>query len=135
PCFQFQHLFFRSTSYICFVRLGVDETVVVMLRFSRNRMAVHWFDISSLHMHQVLSSMWSPTSLVVNGKETHYPVPEPYLPLNFPNGTGMRYEAQEVRQCLLKGMRQPPFFVEDVILCKIYYFRPGDLDCSCMEKY
>lgn len=47
--------------------------------------------------------MWCPTSLVVNGKETQYPVPEPYLPLNFTNSTGMRYEAEEVRQCLLKG--------------------------------
>lgn len=48
--------------------------------------------------------MWCPTSLVVNGKETEYPVPEPHLPLNFINSTGMRYEAEEVRQCLLKGM-------------------------------
>lgn len=47
--------------------------------------------------------MWCPTSLVVNEKETEYPVPEPYLPLNFINSTGMRYEAEEVRQCLLKG--------------------------------
>lgn len=47
--------------------------------------------------------MWCPTSLIVNGKETKYPVPEPYLPLNFLNSTGMRYEAEEVRQCLLKG--------------------------------
>lgn len=48
--------------------------------------------------------MWCPTALVVNGKETQYPVPEPYLPLNFLNSTGMRYEAEEVRQCLLKGI-------------------------------
>lgn len=47
--------------------------------------------------------MWCPTSLEVNGKETKYPLPEPYLPHNFPNSTGMRYEAEEVRQCLLKG--------------------------------
>lgn len=52
---------------------------------------------------QVPDHMWCPTSLVVNGKETEYPVPEPYLPLNFINSTGMRYEAEEVRQCLLKG--------------------------------
>lgn len=48
--------------------------------------------------------MWCPTSLVVNEKETQYPVPEPGLPLNFLNSTGMRYEAEEVRQCLLKGL-------------------------------
>lgn len=49
--------------------------------------------------------MWCPTSLVMNEKETEYPVPEPYLPLNFINSTGMRYEAEEVRQCLLKGTK------------------------------
>lgn len=52
---------------------------------------------------QIAEHMWCPTSLVVNGKETRYPLPEPYMPLNFMNSTGMRYEAEEVRQCLLKG--------------------------------
>lgn len=52
--------------------------------------------------------MWCPTSLIVNGKETQYPLPEPYLPINFPNSTGMRYEAEEVRQCLLKGLKESP---------------------------
>ncbi len=47
--------------------------------------------------------MWCPTSLMVNGVETQYPVPEPSLPLNFINSTGMCYEAEEVRRCLLNG--------------------------------
>uniref|UniRef100_A0A3Q4GTC2 Trans-1,2-dihydrobenzene-1,2-diol dehydrogenase n=1 Tax=Neolamprologus brichardi TaxID=32507 RepID=A0A3Q4GTC2_NEOBR len=55
---------------------------------------------------RVPTPMWCPTSLVVNEKETEYPVPEPYLPLNFINSTGMRYEAEEVRQCLLKGLKE-----------------------------
>lgn len=53
--------------------------------------------------YQVPEHMWCPTSLVVNGKETKYSLPEPGLPLNFINSTGLRYEAEEVRQCLLKG--------------------------------
>ncbi|XP_037553494.1 trans-1,2-dihydrobenzene-1,2-diol dehydrogenase [Nematolebias whitei] len=98
---------------------GVDETVVVTLKFSRGRMAV--FDYSSrLQLLndavivgtkgtiQIPAQMWCPTSLVVNGKETQFPVPEPGLPLNFSNGTGMRYEAEEVRQCLLKGLKESP---------------------------
>ncbi|MGH0121507.1 UNVERIFIED_CONTAM: hypothetical protein FKN15_002456 [Acipenser sinensis] len=47
--------------------------------------------------------MWSPTSLIMNGNETQFPLPEPSQPLNFPNSTGLRYEAQEVRRCLLAG--------------------------------
>lgn len=54
-------------------------------------------------LFQIPEHMWCPTALEVNGKVTEYPLPEPYLPLNFPNSTGMRYEAEEVRQCLLKG--------------------------------
>ncbi|XP_014882817.1 trans-1,2-dihydrobenzene-1,2-diol dehydrogenase-like [Poecilia latipinna] len=57
---------------------------------------------------EVPSPMWCPTSLVVNKKETQYPVPEPSLPLNFTNSTGKRFEAGEVRQCLLKGLKESP---------------------------
>ncbi|CAL8404339.1 unnamed protein product [Boreogadus saida] len=57
---------------------------------------------------RVPAHMWCPTSLIVNGEETQYPLPEPYLPTNFLNSTGMRYEAEEVRQCLLKGLKESP---------------------------
>lgn len=55
---------------------------------------------------QVLGPMHCPTTLVVNDKETEYPLPDPCLPLNFTNSTGLRYEAEEVRQCLRKGRSQ-----------------------------
>ena len=32
-----------------------------------------------------------------------FPLPEPYLPGNYPNCTGLRYEAQEVYTCLKEG--------------------------------
>uniref|UniRef100_A0A1A8NK58 Trans-1,2-dihydrobenzene-1,2-diol dehydrogenase n=1 Tax=Nothobranchius rachovii TaxID=451742 RepID=A0A1A8NK58_9TELE len=96
---------------------GVDETVVVSLKFSGNRLAV--FTCSSgvqlpneaiiagtKGTIKVPSPIWCPTSLIVNGKETQFPVPEPGLPLNFMNSTGMCYEAEEVRQCLLKGLKE-----------------------------
>uniref|UniRef100_A0A3P9LIM3 Trans-1,2-dihydrobenzene-1,2-diol dehydrogenase n=1 Tax=Oryzias latipes TaxID=8090 RepID=A0A3P9LIM3_ORYLA len=96
---------------------GVDETVVVTLKFSKNRMATFTYSSrvelpndaiiagtkGTIHVPE---KMWCPTSLIVNGEERHFPVPEPSLPLNFPNGTGMRYEAEEVRQCLLKGLKE-----------------------------
>uniref|UniRef100_A0A3Q2R4G0 Trans-1,2-dihydrobenzene-1,2-diol dehydrogenase n=1 Tax=Fundulus heteroclitus TaxID=8078 RepID=A0A3Q2R4G0_FUNHE len=97
----------------------VDETVIVTLKFSEKRMAVFTYSSSMNLVNdavivgtkgtiQIPARMWCPTSLVVNGKETQYPVPEPGLPLNFNNGTGMRYEAEEVRQCLLKGLKESP---------------------------
>ena len=59
--------------------------------------------------------MWCPSSLVVNGKETEYPLPEPCMAMNFTNSTGLRYEAEEVRQCLLKGT--PPSRAVPCALC------------------
>lgn len=60
--------------------------------------------------------MWCPTSLIVNDKETEFPVPEPCMPVNFINSTGMRYEAEEVRQRLLKGIQNN--FTFDVTITK-----------------
>uniref|UniRef100_A0A3Q3X8B6 Trans-1,2-dihydrobenzene-1,2-diol dehydrogenase n=1 Tax=Mola mola TaxID=94237 RepID=A0A3Q3X8B6_MOLML len=96
---------------------GVDETVVVTLKYSKNRMAVFTCSsglklpndaiiVGTKGIIRVGYNMWCPTSFVVNGKETQYPLPEPYLPLNFINSTGMRYEAEEVRQCVLKGLKE-----------------------------
>ncbi|XP_027015077.2 trans-1,2-dihydrobenzene-1,2-diol dehydrogenase [Tachysurus fulvidraco] len=96
---------------------GVDESMVVTLKFSQGRLAVCTCTIAvdlpneaviigTKGTIRVPAHMWSPTSLIENGNETQYPVPEPYLPTNFINSTGMRYEAEEVRQCLLKGLKE-----------------------------
>lgn len=96
---------------------GLDETEVVALKFSNNRLAVFTSSsgmklpnsaiiVGTKGTIQIPDEMWCPTVLDVNGKVTQYPVPEPYLPLNFIKSTGMRYEAEEVRQCLLKGLKE-----------------------------
>ncbi|XP_037553492.1 trans-1,2-dihydrobenzene-1,2-diol dehydrogenase [Nematolebias whitei] len=96
---------------------GVDEAVIVSLKFSKNRMATFTCSMGVQLPNEAIIAgtkgtikvpfpMWCPTSLVVNGKETQFPLAEPSLPLNFLNSTGMRYEAEEVRQCLLKGLQE-----------------------------
>ncbi|KAJ8340674.1 hypothetical protein SKAU_G00353070 [Synaphobranchus kaupii] len=96
---------------------GVDEAMVVTLTFPQNRIAVCVCSIAVQLPNEAViigtkgsiripANMWNPTSLVVNGKKTEYPLPQPSLPLNFVNSTGMRYEAEEVRQCLLKGLKE-----------------------------
>lgn len=98
---------------------GVDESVVVVMKFSRKRIAFCTFSIAARLPNdafisgtkgsiQVLGPMHCPTTLVVNNKKTEHPLPEPRLPLNFTNSTGLRYEAEEVRQCLLKGLKESP---------------------------
>lgn len=96
---------------------GVDQTVEVTLKYSNNRIAVLTFsNVVTLESDAIIGGskgyikvpahMWCPTSLVVNGKETQYPLPKPHIPLNFLLSTGMRFEAEEVRQCLLKGLKE-----------------------------
>ncbi|CAI5646029.1 unnamed protein product [Oreochromis niloticus] len=120
-CLQFISMVYNGekpesiqASGVVHVETGVDETVVAILKYSKNRMAVITCSsgvqlpndaiiMGTKGTVRIPAPMWCPTSLVVNDKETEYPVPEPYLPLNFINSTGMRYEAEEVRQCLLKG--------------------------------
>ncbi|XP_047436433.1 trans-1,2-dihydrobenzene-1,2-diol dehydrogenase-like [Mugil cephalus] len=96
---------------------GVDETVIVTMKFSKNRMAVftcsHGIElpndviiVGTKGIIRLPDNMWCPTSLFLNGKETKYPLPEPYLPESYLNSTGLRYEAEEVRQCLLKGRKE-----------------------------
>ncbi|XP_006810760.1 trans-1,2-dihydrobenzene-1,2-diol dehydrogenase-like, partial [Neolamprologus brichardi] len=96
---------------------GVDESVVVTMKFSRKRMALCAFLIAARLPNdaviagtkgsiKVLGPMHCPTKLLVNDKETEYPLPEPCLPLNFTNSTGLHYETEEVRQCLLKGLKE-----------------------------
>ncbi|XP_066558005.1 trans-1,2-dihydrobenzene-1,2-diol dehydrogenase isoform X2 [Amia ocellicauda] len=93
---------------------GVDESMAVVLKFSRNRLALCAFSISATLPNdaticgtkgtiRIPAPMWCPTSLLVNDTESQYPLPDPAMPLNFTNSTGLRYEAEEVRQCLLKG--------------------------------
>ncbi|XP_058851624.1 trans-1,2-dihydrobenzene-1,2-diol dehydrogenase-like [Acipenser ruthenus] len=106
----------------------VDEAATVVLSFSSNRMAVcictvsvqlpnEAFIFGTKGTIKIPAPMWSPTSLIVNGNETQFPLPEPYQPLNFPNSTGLRYEAQEVRRCLLAGLKQSPrMMLEDTAL-------------------
>uniref|UniRef100_A0A4W5R223 Trans-1,2-dihydrobenzene-1,2-diol dehydrogenase n=1 Tax=Hucho hucho TaxID=62062 RepID=A0A4W5R223_9TELE len=94
---------------------GVDESMVVVMKFPRNRLAFCFFSTAvslpndatingTKGTIRVLGPMHCPTTLEVNGKMTQYPLPEPSLPLNFTNSTGLRYEAEEVGQCMLKGM-------------------------------
>ncbi|KAK5873679.1 hypothetical protein PBY51_018699 [Eleginops maclovinus] len=111
---------------------GVDESVVVVMKFSKNRMAFCTFSIAvrlpndaviagTKGSIKVLGPMHCPTTLVVNDKETEYPLPEPGLPLNFDNSTGLCFEAEEVRQCLLKGLKESPLMplADSVLLTEI----------------
>ncbi|XP_072348592.1 trans-1,2-dihydrobenzene-1,2-diol dehydrogenase-like isoform X2 [Scyliorhinus torazame] len=98
---------------------GVDEAVTIVLKYSRKRMALVTVTMAVQLANQATISgtkgtitipglMWCPTSLVVNGKAQEFPLPAPPQPLNFINSTGLCYEAERVRQCLQKGLKECP---------------------------
>ncbi|KAM8927757.1 trans-1,2-dihydrobenzene-1,2-diol dehydrogenase-like [Pelodytes ibericus] len=98
---------------------GVDETVTIILEYAGKRQAVLTCTIAAILPNQaaitgtkgtilVPSFMWCPTSLIVNGKEMQFPLPPPTKPICFINSTGLRYEAEHVRQCLQKGLKESP---------------------------
>ena len=45
-----------------------------------------------------------------------YPYPEAKYPFNFHNSAGLRYEAQHVRECLQKGLKESPVLSLDETL-------------------
>ena len=47
-----------------------------------------------------------PTKLESSAGVREYPLPETTLPLNYPNSTGLRYEAEEVRRYLAEGKKE-----------------------------
>ncbi|XP_043915579.1 trans-1,2-dihydrobenzene-1,2-diol dehydrogenase-like [Protopterus annectens] len=98
---------------------GVDEVTAIILKFPSNRLAtITCSTATQLPNRAVIfgtkgtivipTFVWCPTSLIVNGHEIEYPLPPPSRPLNYNKSTGLRYEAEEVRQCLLKGMKESP---------------------------
>ncbi|CAH2319070.1 trans-1,2-dihydrobenzene-1,2-diol dehydrogenase [Pelobates cultripes] len=98
---------------------GVDETVTIIIQFAGKRQAILTCSIAvelpnqavisgTKGTIQIPSFFWCPTSLIVNGKETNYPVPPTTKYLHFLNSTGLSYQAEHVRQCLLKGLKESP---------------------------
>ncbi|XP_071966306.1 trans-1,2-dihydrobenzene-1,2-diol dehydrogenase-like [Engystomops pustulosus] len=98
---------------------GVAEAATVILQYPGNRQAILTCTMATELPNQAVISgtkgiiqipsyMWSPTSLIVNGKETKYTLPPTTKHLCFNNSTGLSYEAEHVRQCLLKGLKESP---------------------------
>lgn len=105
---------------------GVDDLAVMTLTYSRGRIAQLTcsisYDIScdavvcgTRGERRLPHPFWCPTRLespegVYQTEQVpvsrEYPLPEPSLRGNYPNCTGLRYEAQEVRKCLMEGKRE-----------------------------
>lgn len=100
---------------------GVDDLAVITLEYSRGRIAQLSCSISyNFSCDAVICGtkddlslphpFWCPTRLETpkgvydfQGVSLDFPLPEIGERTNYPNGVGLRYEAEEVRQCLMRG--------------------------------
>ncbi|KAM7233147.1 hypothetical protein CapIbe_015283 [Capra ibex] len=112
---------------------GVDDTVTVILQYPGGVHGSFTCSISAQlsntvavsgtkGMAQLLDPCWSPTELVVKGEHKEFPLPPaPGKEFNFTNGMGMCYEANHVRECLQKGLKESPVIplVESELLADI----------------
>nr|XP_060636466.1 trans-1,2-dihydrobenzene-1,2-diol dehydrogenase-like [Anolis sagrei ordinatus] len=98
---------------------GVDKMASIILNYSGQRQAVLTCNMANELPNRATISgtnglieipgyFWCPQKLVINGQKEEFPLPAPSQKLNFPSGTGLRYEAEHVRQCLLKGLKESP---------------------------
>uniref|UniRef100_A0A5F9C5F0 Dihydrodiol dehydrogenase n=1 Tax=Oryctolagus cuniculus TaxID=9986 RepID=A0A5F9C5F0_RABIT len=100
--------------------VGVDDTVTVLLQYPGGVHGSFTCSISSKLSNtcsvsgtkgiaQLLEPCWCPTELVVNKERKEFPLaPEENKKFNYRNGMGMSYEAQHVRDCLRKGLKESP---------------------------
>lgn len=97
---------------------GVDDTVSVLLQYPGGLHGSFTCSISSdlpntayvngtKGMAQI-DKLWCPTELVVNGESKEFPPPVLGKEYNFLNGSCMLYEANHIRECLRKGLKESP---------------------------
>ncbi|GAB1292077.1 Trans-1,2-dihydrobenzene-1,2-diol dehydrogenase [Apodemus speciosus] len=109
----------------------VDDTVAVLLQYPGGVHGSFTCSISSnlpntayvtgsKGMAQILGT-WCPTELVVNGERKEFPPPDLGKGYNFHNGSCLLYEANHVRECLRKGLKESPVvpLAESVLLAEI----------------
>ncbi|XP_053121815.1 trans-1,2-dihydrobenzene-1,2-diol dehydrogenase-like [Hemicordylus capensis] len=98
---------------------GVDETTAIILNYSGNRQAVlnctMMIDLpgealigGTEGIIKIPDHMNSPTIMFLKGNCWEWPLPPSPEPLFFKHDMGLRYEAEHVRQCLLKGLKESP---------------------------
>uniref|UniRef100_A0A8C4PYE3 Trans-1,2-dihydrobenzene-1,2-diol dehydrogenase n=1 Tax=Eptatretus burgeri TaxID=7764 RepID=A0A8C4PYE3_EPTBU len=107
----------HSTGTLC--DTGVDETVTVILKYSGNRLGIftcsllmplsnEGFIFSPQGHIKIPAPLWCPTKIETSWGNMEFPLPPISATTNFTNGSGMCYEADEVRRCLLKGFKESP---------------------------
>ncbi|KRT81047.1 hypothetical protein AMK59_6050 [Oryctes borbonicus] len=121
---QFVQYVYRGLKPIKFVgrghlnEHGTDDTAAAVIVYPNNKIAVMSCSTKVLLPNEAIvvgtkgtiriPTFWCPTKMVTPEKIFEYELPKPNIPLNFQNGGGMAYEAEEVRRCINLGLLESP---------------------------
>uniref|UniRef100_A0A8C3AQR4 Dihydrodiol dehydrogenase, tandem duplicate 1 n=1 Tax=Cyclopterus lumpus TaxID=8103 RepID=A0A8C3AQR4_CYCLU len=95
------------------------QSVVMVMKFSRNRMAFCAFSIAARLPNDAVISGTEGSIKVLGPIQSTLCLHEPGLPLSFTNSTGLRDEADEVRLCLLLKVSPRMPLADSVLLTEI----------------
>ncbi|KAL1769204.1 trans-1,2-dihydrobenzene-1,2-diol dehydrogenase [Sigmodon hispidus] len=110
---------------------GVDDTVSVLLQYPGGVHGSFTCSITSTLSNTAcvigtkgmaqIRKTWCPTELVVNDKREEFPPPALGKECNFLNGSCLSYEANHIRECLRKGLKESPIvpLAESELLAEI----------------
>lgn len=101
---------------------GVDVSVSASLAYSNGRTATIACDVGVVMPNEAwvigtegkirLPDVWCPTKVILPGENTvEVTLPKTKVPVNYLNGSGLSYEATEVRDCLVKGNIKIKFII------------------------
>lgn len=134
---------------------GVDDLAAITLTYSNGGVAQLTCSISySMPCDaficgtkgdlQLSHPFWCPTELktpqgvyeIKEGVSRDFPLPKPHLPGNYPNPTGLRYEAEEVYKCLEEGATESGVMSleESVIVAEVAEEVMRQLGVTCYQN-
>ncbi|XP_064596840.1 trans-1,2-dihydrobenzene-1,2-diol dehydrogenase-like [Liolophura sinensis] len=97
----------------------VDEAGCIIFKYKDGRMAQLSFSSAFMGANdlnifgtkgqiKIHNPMWCPTEVTLPSETITFDLPKTDAKFTFPNSSGLSYEADHVRQCILKGLTESP---------------------------
>lgn len=100
---------------------GTDESCGVIFKYPNGKMAIVSTSARVKLPNEAivvgtkgilrLPDYWCPTKLITPSGVKEWPLPQSSVPFLHHNSAGLRYEAEEARQCILAGKLSYAFFI------------------------
>lgn len=121
---QFVQYVYRGLKPIKFVgaghlnEQGTDDTAGAIIIYPNNKVGIISCSTKAQLPNEAIvvgtkgtitiPTFWCPMKMITPEKTIEIDLPKPNIAINFHNGGGMAYEAEEVRRCLQEGLLESP---------------------------